>query len=377
MVVIQDLDMHVLECTPLSPSPQATVTTPLVLLLHGFPELSYSWRKVIQPIADAGYHVVAPDQRGYGLTKLRTALPSDRIRFTDDLSPFRMLNLVKDIICLVHTLGHTSVAAVVGHDFGSLVAGFCALIRPDLFKSVVMMSAPFPGPPSLQLDSPTNPTVAFMSRVADELAALNPPRKHYTQYFSTPDANADMCTPPSGLSAFLRTYYHVKSADMAHVTPYSLPSATAAVAVLPHYYIMPLHATMPQTIYASAPPDTDVSKHWLPDAELDVYVSEYSRTGFQGGLNWYRCLTDEQSLNTLQVFAGKKITVAAMFVAGSEDWGVYQSPGAAELMRDTLCEKMAQEDFVLVSRAGHWVQQEAPGAVVENLLRFLKKQLVP
>jgi pimeloyl-ACP methyl ester carboxylesterase len=116
---------------------------PCVLLLHGFPELAYSWRKVLLPLAAAGFHVIAPDQRGYGRT---TGWDGN---YDGDLHAFRMLNLVRDTLGLVSALGYRTVAAVVGHDFGSPVAAWCALIRPDVFRAVVLMSAPFAGPPAL------------------------------------------------------------------------------------------------------------------------------------------------------------------------------------------------------------------------------------
>ena len=103
---------------------------PCILLLHGFPELAYSWRKVMLPLAATGYHVVAPDQRGYG----RTMGWDDA--YDGDLDSFRLPNLVRDALGLVSALGYRSVAAVVGHDFGSLVAAYCAVIRPDVFQSV-------------------------------------------------------------------------------------------------------------------------------------------------------------------------------------------------------------------------------------------------
>ena len=123
-----------------------------VLLLHGFPELAYSWRKVMLPLARAGYHVVAPDQRGYGRT---TGWDGD---YDGDIGPFRMFNLVRDALGLVSALGYKCVAAVVGHDFGSPVAAWCALIRPDVFRSVVLMSArlrsrPLLPPPDAPPDS--------------------------------------------------------------------------------------------------------------------------------------------------------------------------------------------------------------------------------
>jgi len=116
---------------------------PCVLLLHGFPELAYSWRKVMLPLAMAGFHVIAPDQRGYGCTTGWDSL------YDGDLEAFRVLNLVRDALGLVSALGYRTVAAVIGHDFGSPVAAWCALIRPDVFRPVVLMSAPFASPPAL------------------------------------------------------------------------------------------------------------------------------------------------------------------------------------------------------------------------------------
>src|SRR6185295_8890660 len=134
---INGLAMHVLEAG------YETANRPCVLLLHGFPEIAYSWRKVMLPIAAAGFHVVAPDQRGYGRT---TGWDAD---YDGDVGSFRMINLARDALGLVHALGYSSVAAVIGHNFGSPVAAWCALIRPDVFRSVVLMSAPFAGSPAL------------------------------------------------------------------------------------------------------------------------------------------------------------------------------------------------------------------------------------
>src|SRR2546430_7841692 len=151
---INGLTMHVLEAG------HAGAGRPCLLLLHGFPELAYSWRKVMLPLAAAGFHVVAPDQRGYGRTTGWDA------GYDGDLNSFRILNVVKDALALVFALGHRSVAAVVGHDFGSPVAADCALARPDVFRSVVMMSAPFAGPPTV----PAN-TAFATPKILDDLAA--------------------------------------------------------------------------------------------------------------------------------------------------------------------------------------------------------------
>src|SRR6266849_1527999 len=124
---------------------------PCILLLHGFPELAYSWRKVMLPLAAAGFHVVAPDQRGYGRT---TGWDAD---YDDDLASFRILNAVRDAVGLVSAFGYREVALVAGHDFGASVAAWCALVRPDIFRSVALMSAPFAGPPALPFDTVNKP----------------------------------------------------------------------------------------------------------------------------------------------------------------------------------------------------------------------------
>src|SRR5918995_592067 len=138
---INGITMHALEAG------YESANRPAVLLVHGYPELAYSWRRVMLPIAAAGYHVIAPDLRGYGRSG------GTDVKFDDDLSPFRMLNRVRDLTALVASLGHRDVAMIVGHDFGSPTAGWCALTRPDIFRSVVMMSAPFGGAPTLTLNS--------------------------------------------------------------------------------------------------------------------------------------------------------------------------------------------------------------------------------
>jgi pimeloyl-ACP methyl ester carboxylesterase len=196
---------------------------PCVVLLHGFPELAYSWRKIMMPLASAGFHVIAPDQRGYGRT---TGWDPD---YDGDLASFRIQNLVKDVLGLALALGYHSVHAVVGHDFGSPVAAYCALIRPDVFRSVVLMSAPFAGPPALPFDTarPNSSASTSDSDIHADLAALARPRKHYQWYYATRAANDDMLNGPGGVHAFLRAYYHHKSADWPGNNPLPLKSWTA------------------------------------------------------------------------------------------------------------------------------------------------------
>jgi len=341
---------------------------PCVLLLHGFPELAYSWRKVMLPLAQAGFHVVAPDQRGYGRT---TGWDGD---YDGDVASFRLLNLVTDALGLVAALGHASVAAVVGHDFGSPVAACCALARPDVFRSVVLMSAPFGGLPAFPSNT-ANRAAAATSPAADlhaELAALPRPRKHYQWYYATRGADAEMRDCPQGLHDFLRAYYHHKSADWADNRPFPLSGRTAAeLAKLPDYYVMDLHKGMSETVAPQMPSAAQIAAcQWLPDRELAVYSAEFARTGFQGGLQWYRCQTDGRYNADLRLFAGRRIDVPSCFVSGRSDWGPWQAPGALESMQSQACTRLQGVHWV--DGAGHWVQQERPDDVARHLLDFIR-----
>lgn len=336
---------------------------PCVLLLHGFPELAYSWRRVMLPLAAAGYHVVAPDQRGYGRT---TGWSGD---YDGDIGPFRFLNLVTDVLALVKALGHDSIHGLAGHDFGSPVAAWCALIRPDVFRCLALMSAPFGGPPALHTVSTRGPT----SDIHADLAALDPPRKHYQWYYSTRAANVDMLHCPQGVHAFLRAYFHVKSADWEPNRPYRLGGWRAGeLARLPTYYIMELNQDMAATVARQMPSPAQIAAcAWLPETELAVYSGEFSRTGFQGGLNWYRCATDPVRTAELRVFSGRTVDVPACFIAGGADWGVFQKPGDFETMQESVCTRM--QGVHLLDGAGHWVQQEQPDRVAELLIEFLRQ----
>jgi pimeloyl-ACP methyl ester carboxylesterase len=365
---INGLTMHLLEAGFDAPHRRC------VLLLHGFPELAYSWRKVMLPLARAGYHVVAPDQRGYGRT---TGWDG---HYDGDLASFRMLNLVRDALGLVFALGYRSVASVVGHDFGSPVAAWCALVRPDVFRSVVLMSAPFPGSPSLPFDTAGAAPArrpAERTSIHEELAALERPRKHYQWYYSTREADANMRSCPQGVHAFLRAYYHYKSADWKENRPFPLRSWSAVeLAKMPTYYIMDLDQGMAETVAPEMPWAAHIAAcKWLPEEELRVYSTEYTRLGFQGGLQWYRCATSGEHTAELQIFSGRTIDVPSCFIAGKSDWGVYQKPGELEKMQSSACTRML--GCHLLEGAGHWVQQEQPQAVSELLVQFVQQQAPP
>ena len=361
---INGLRMHVLEA---GFEPRGS---PLILLLHGFPELAYSWRKVILPLAAAGFRVVAPDQRGYGRTSGWDA------RYDGDLGSFRILNAVRDALGLVSALGYRQVAGVFGHDFGASVAAWCALVRPDVFRSVALMSAPFAGPPALPFDTADDPSQRGSAgpSIHDELARLKRPRKHYQWYYSTRQANADMWRCPQGVHAFLRGYFHYKSADWSGNKPFPLKSWTAdELAKMPTYYIMDLAWNMAETVAAEMPSEAEIEAcRWLPDSELRVYSTEHERTGFQGGLQWYRSRTEGRYDSELQLFSGRGIDVPSIFIAGKSDWGTYQRLGNFELMQQSACTRMM--GCHLIDGAGHWVQQEQPEHVSELLIDFLRRQ---
>ncbi len=331
---------------------------PVLLLLHGFPELAWSWRKVMPALAAAGYRAIAPDQRGYGHT---TGWPDG---YDVDLLPYRMPSLVLDQLALLHALQVPQVHGVVGHDFGSPVAAWSALIRPDVFRRVVMMSAPFPGPPGF--------SGAARLDVDRALAGLSPPRRHYQWYYGLPEANDEMLNAPQGLKAFLAQYYYLKSGGWAGNDPHPLAAWNAeSLAVLPGYYVMPRFSSMPETVAADSNGE-DLGKlaHWLDDAALDVYVQAYARTGFQGGLNWYRASLSPDNARALRLYAGRRIEVPAVFICGSRDWGMHQSPGALEAMTERGCADFRGSE--IIPGAGHWVQQEAPDAATAAILAAME-----
>ena len=356
---VNGLRMHILEAGFETPG------RPALLLVHGYPELAYSWRKIMGPLAAAGYHVFAPDVRGYGRTS-----PAP-VNYTDDLRPFGTLNKVKDMLALVSAMGYRSIAGVIGHDAGSPLAGWCACARPDIFTSVAMMSAPFGGPPTLPFNTAIGPRppAPAPDTIYDDLAKLTPPRKHYQRYYQTREANENMWHATQGLQAFVRAYYHVKSADWKQNHPGELAARTASEwAKLPRYYVMDLGKGMAEQVATDMPSAAEIAANrWLPDAELRVYVEEYGRTGFQGGLNGYRGSPGDVDL---QVFAGRTIDVPSTFMGGKSDWGVYQNPGALQRLEKTLTTKY--KGTHLVDGAGHWVQQEQPEVLSRLLIDFLR-----
>jgi pimeloyl-ACP methyl ester carboxylesterase len=178
---------------------------------------------------------------------------------------------------------------------------------------------------------------------------------------------------PQGLSDFLRAYYHVKSADWAGNQPRRLPAWDApSLAELPTYYVMDRDVDMAQTVAPDMPTPAEVAAcAWLPPEALAVYAGEFARTGFQGGLQWYRCNTSGRYVSEHQLYGGRTIDIPSCFIAGARDWGIHQRPGDFEAMQARTLTRM--HSCVLIEGAGHWVQQEQAEAVVAALLRFLSE----
>lgn len=386
------LNFHVLESVPKN---VGASRPPLILCVHGFPELAYSWRYILPRLADKGYYAVAFDQRGYGRTHSpnRKSIPGHT---------FRPLSLIKDTIVLVQALGYSHIHTIVGHDFGAVTATYMTLARgsaapPDFVRSLVLMSHPWKGVPPIPFNTSPNPHLPSPQaqetasdpyaksrdpKVHDSLANIpDRPRKHYKWYYCTrPSANE--MTYPTGapLHTFLRGYFHLKSADWSgnhNPPPHPLKSWTAPeLAKMPHYYIMPRDSTMREAVeldMKDQPPST-FGTNWLSDDDLAVYVEEYSRTTFGPPMNWYRIQTNPEAASDSQLFVNRKLSVPMKFVAGKQDWGTYQEPGAVEAMESgRSVEAGCYLGTVLVDGAGHWVNQEKWERCVEEILDVARR----
>jgi pimeloyl-ACP methyl ester carboxylesterase len=354
-----DVTLHVLEAGYEPPA------KPCVVLAHGFPELAYTWRNQLLPLARAGFHVIAPDLRGYGLSARKP------VTFDDALLPYSTLNRVADILGLVRALGHEKVAAIVGHDWGGPTAQWCARLRPEIFESVVSISTPFLGAPALPLNTANRHSApAPEVDMEKELAALPRPRKHYAMYCATPDANEDLRHAPQGMHDLLREWYYFKSADWKGNKPFPLKAWTALeLAKMPTYYIMDLDKGIAATMAEHRPSAMEnAACKWMTEADLQVYATQFARTGFQGGLNYYRVEFDPGLDGELNAFADKTIDVPACYIGGSQEWAVYQSPGSFETMH-SVCTRL--KGVHLVEKAGHSIAEEQPEAVNRLLIEFL------
>jgi pimeloyl-ACP methyl ester carboxylesterase len=353
---------------------------PLVLMLHGFPNLAYSWRKVMPALAAAGYYVVAPDCRGFG----RTAGWDDS--WDADPQPFLALNLVRDQIALVNALGYHNTAMIVGHDQGSLIAALGALIRPDMFPRLTLIGGGFNGPPSFPFNSANGapaPHPDFTNPELDaEYAKLDPPRKGYQDYWASPEADKDMKQVPQGMTNFFRAFYYMKSADFRgnqNLRPlhavHAAKEAAEQNAQMPEYYVMRRGRSMPETVAAAMPDAAYIEAcKWLTEPECEVYGQEYGRSGWTGALHEYRHRRNNSFPPTLAeqlTFSGRTIDVPSQVIAGKEDWGANRTVGGPMNISKTGYTQF--KGVHMVEGAGHWAHEEQPEQVSQLLTGFLRE----
>lgn len=295
---------------------------PLVVMCHGFPESWYSWRHQLVALAEAGFHAVAPDQRGYGQTDAPEAIEA-----------YTQLHLVGDIVGLVDALEEEQ-AVVVGHDWGAPVAWNTAILRPDRIRGVAGLSVP-PNAWSGRIP----PTEGMKQRFGD--------RFFYQLYFQEPGkAEAEL---EADVRRTMRMLLYTASGDC--------PPNPAA-------------AELPKTagfLDAMQDPGDDLPA-WLSEADLDVFTGEFERAGFRGGLNWYRNI--DRNWELMAAFNGKRVAPPALFVSGDRDLVV-------SLMGPDWREQMQRaapnlRDAVMIPGVGHWTQQEASAAVNDAMIAFLR-----
>jgi pimeloyl-ACP methyl ester carboxylesterase len=290
---------------------------PLVVLCHGWPELSYSWRHQIPAIAEAGFHVVAPDMRGFG----RSSAPAD-------IAAYSIFDNVGDMVALVSALGEKQ-AVIVGHDWGAPVAWHAAMFRPDIFTKVAGLSVP--------------PPFRGRARPLDTLRA-NGITNFYWQYFQTPGvAEAEF---ERDVAATMRIVLAGRG--------FSDPSA--------HQFVQE-----GQGFLAGGDPNRPLP-NWLTEADLASFVEIYSKSGFRGGLNWYRHL--DRNWDLTAPWQGAQIHQPSLFVAGSNDGVITGLIGAKQVKEmERVLPNLRQK--LILDGAGHWVQQERPGEVNAALIAFL------
>jgi pimeloyl-ACP methyl ester carboxylesterase len=294
---------------------------PLVILCHGFPESWYSWRHQLTALSAAGFHAVAPDMRGYGR--------SDRPEAIDQ---YTLLHLVGDMVGLLDALGAER-AVIVGHDWGAPVAWHAALLRPDRFRAVIGLSVPF------RPRGPVPPT-SVMPRHQDAM--------FYQLYFQQPGvAEAE-------LERDVRQTFVKILGNVPGGTPASGP-----VGMVPR-----------GGGFITGRPSPTALPAWLREADIDYYVGEFERTGFRGGLNWYRNI--DRNWELLAPFAGAKVTVPALYMAGDRDL-VVAFRGMDQVIANLANDVPQLRGKIMLPGCGHWTQQERASEVNATIINFLRE----
>jgi pimeloyl-ACP methyl ester carboxylesterase len=299
---------------------------PLVVLCHGWPESWYSWRHQLVALAEAGYHAVAPDQRGYGQT--------DK---PEPIDQYTLMHLVGDIVGLLDALGEPT-AVIAGHDWGAPVAWHAALLRPDRFRAVIGLSVPY------RPRGSTRPTTV-MPQTADA--------QFYQLYFQQPGvAEAEFERDPR--STLLQVLYG-GSGDASRGV--RVPGAGEA-GMVPRAGGFLRGRGMPAAL-----------PKWLTEADLDFYAGEFKRSGFRGGLNWYRNI--DRNWELFAPWSGAQVTVPALYMVGDRDL-VMAFRGMDKLL-PALRQFVPQlRETIVLPGCGHWTQQERPAEVNAAMIAFLK-----
>jgi len=295
---------------------------PLVILCHGFPEIGYSWRHQLPALAEAGFHAVAPDQRGYG----KTDCP-------ESIEAYNILQLVGDIVGLVHTLGEEK-AVIVGHDWGAPVAFHCALLRPDIFSSLILLSVPYSPRPW----GGTRPTEAMRKMAGD--------MNFYILYFQEPGKVEKELEV--GVRENMVKFLYTLSGDPPPEKRWNFLFSKEQRFIDTGY----LPAALP---------------NWLTEQDVDVFTEAFERTGFRGGVNWYRNIDRNWELTPF--LSGAKIHQPSLFIAGEWDGVIVMNRRAFDQLEKNM-PNLKQK--IVIPGAGHWVQQERPQEVNRLMLEFLK-----
>jgi pimeloyl-ACP methyl ester carboxylesterase len=297
---------------------------PLVVMCHGFPESWYSWRHQLAAVSAAGFHAVAPDMRGYG--------QSDR---PDSIDQYTLLHLVGDMVGLLDSLGAEQ-AVIAGHDWGAPVAWYAALLRPDRFRAVIGLSVPF-----------MSRSVSFPNSLAAPPTSVMPRRDDaifYQLYFQTPGV-AEAELERDVRQGFLNRFGNV---------PIVPPAATLMV---PREGRRPLR------------PGPTALPAWISGEDIDFYVSEFERTGFRGGLNWYRNI--DRNWELLAPFDGVKVSVPALFMVGDRD-SVLAFQGMDQVVAGLENNVPQLRGKIILQGCGHWIQQERASEVNAAMIEFLR-----
>jgi pimeloyl-ACP methyl ester carboxylesterase len=292
-------------------------TGPLVLLCHGWPESWYSWRHQLKALADAGYHAVAPDMRGYG----KTDAP-------DAADQYTQLHMAGDMVGILDAL-KAPTAVIVGHDWGAPVAWHCALLRPDRFPAVAALSVPFMPPGAVR------PTAGLKHLAGEHFM--------YMLYFQEP-GKAETELEADVRRSILSVLYAASGEGANFLQPKPKASKFLDGFEAPK--------KLPQ---------------WLSEADLAFYVAEFQRTGFRGGLNWYRNL--DRTWELLAAFRGAKIQQPALYIVGDRDLVIQTRKESVERLPAVVPNL---RKLVMLPGCGHWTQQERPKEVNAELIAFLK-----